>query len=84
MTFFIPNISEPKSAEEAYQGVGKVVAKEIGDTITARRIFSLGFAVVLELRHDIVKARGGELNVETQEGEYAEFIIHLPASAKNT
>jgi len=28
-----------------------------------------------------VKAHGGELKVETKEGEGAEFIIQLPASA---
>jgi signal transduction histidine kinase len=28
--------------------------------------------------YDIIKAHGGELKVETKEGEYAEFIIRLP------
>jgi len=28
--------------------------------------------------YDIVKARGGEIRVETKEGEWIEFIIKLP------
>ena len=28
--------------------------------------------------YDIIKAHGGELKVETKEGEGAEFIIQLP------
>jgi C4-dicarboxylate-specific signal transduction histidine kinase len=32
----------------------------------------------LSLDYDIIKAHGGELKVETVEGEGAEFIIHLP------
>jgi signal transduction histidine kinase len=30
--------------------------------------------------YDIIKAHGGELKVETKEGESAEFIIQLPIS----
>ncbi len=32
----------------------------------------------LSLSYDIVKAHGGELKVETKEGEGSEFIIDLP------
>ncbi len=28
--------------------------------------------------YDIIKAHGGEIKVETKEGEFAEFIIQLP------
>jgi K+-sensing histidine kinase KdpD len=28
--------------------------------------------------YDIVKAHGGELKVETKEGEGSEFLIHIP------
>ncbi len=31
----------------------------------------------LTLSYDIIKAHGGELKVETKEGEFAEFIIQL-------
>ncbi|MBK5271903.1 MAG: HAMP domain-containing histidine kinase [Bacteroidia bacterium] len=30
------------------------------------------------MNYDIVKAHGGELKVETKEGEGSEFIIQLP------
>ena len=37
-----------------------------------------GTGLGLSLSYDIIKAHGGELEVETKEGEGAEFIIHLP------
>jgi two-component system, NtrC family, sensor kinase len=37
-----------------------------------------GTGLGLSLSYDIIKAHGGELKVETKEGEYAEFIIILP------
>jgi two-component system, NtrC family, sensor kinase len=33
----------------------------------------------LSLSYDIVKAHGGELKVETREGNGSDFVIHLPA-----
>ena len=39
-----------------------------------------GTGLGLSLAYDIVKAHGGELKVETKEGEGAEFIIELPAN----
>ena len=39
-----------------------------------------GTGLGLSLSYDIVKAHGGELKVETKEGEGSEFIIQLPAS----
>jgi signal transduction histidine kinase len=32
----------------------------------------------LSLSYDIIKAHDGELKVETKEGEFAEFLVHLP------
>jgi len=37
-----------------------------------------GTGLGLSLSYDIVKAHGGELKVETREGEGSEFIIQLP------
>jgi signal transduction histidine kinase len=34
------------------------------------------------LSYDIIKAHGGEIRVETKEGEGSEFIIQIPTSAK--
>ena len=33
---------------------------------------------MVQTKSDIIKAHGGEIKVETKEGEGAEFIIHLP------
>jgi signal transduction histidine kinase len=37
-----------------------------------------GTGLGLSLSYDIIKGHGGELKVETKEGGFAEFIIHLP------
>ncbi len=37
-----------------------------------------GTGLGLSLAYDIVKAHGGELKVETKEGEGSEFVISLP------
>jgi len=37
-----------------------------------------GTGLGLSLAYDIVKAHGGEIKVQTKEGEGSEFIIHLP------
>jgi len=37
-----------------------------------------GTGLGLSLSYDIVKAHGGEIKVNTKEGEYSEFIIELP------
>ena len=36
-----------------------------------------GTGLGLSLSYDIIKAHGGEIKVETKEGEYTEFIIRL-------
>jgi signal transduction histidine kinase len=33
----------------------------------------------LSLSYDIIKAHGGEIKVESKEGEYTEFRIQLPS-----
>jgi signal transduction histidine kinase len=41
-----------------------------------------GTGLGLSLSYDIIKAHGGEIKVETKEGEGAEFIIQLPLNLK--
>jgi len=36
----------------------------------------------LSLSYDIIKAHGGEIKVETMEGEGAEFVVRLPINNK--
>ena len=40
-----------------------------------------GTGLGLSLSYDIVKAHGGEIKVNTREGEFTEFIAQLPVSA---
>ena len=54
-------------------------------TICAGRHFTTkptgqGTGLGLSLSYDIVKAHGGEIKVETKQGEGSEFIIQLPVS----
>jgi len=39
-----------------------------------------GTGLGLSLAYDIVKAHGGEIKVNTGEGEFTEFVVHLPVS----
>ena len=41
-----------------------------------------GTGLGLSLSYDIIKAHGGEIKVETKEGEGSEFIIQLPKKTK--
>ena len=38
------------------------------------------FKSVIQTSYDIIKAHGGEIKVETKEGEGTEFIIQLPVA----
>ena len=33
---------------------------------------------MVQTSYDIIKAHGGEIKVESKEGEGSEFVIHLP------
>lgn len=55
----------------------KVMAKIFQPFFTTKPT-GQGTGLGLSLSYDIVKAHGGELKVDTKEGEYAEFIILLP------
>jgi len=41
----------------------------------------MGTLLGLRLSYDIIKAHGGEIKVETKEGQGSEFIIQLPITA---
>ncbi|MBP6679834.1 MAG: hypothetical protein KA166_01500 [Saprospiraceae bacterium] len=84
----------PSSGERSSAGSGKTIEISIRDNgpgipqSALDKIFEPfyttkppgeGTGLGLSLSYDIIKAHGGELNVKTKEGEFAEFIITLPA-----
>ncbi len=38
---------------------------------------------VIQTSYDIIKAHGGEIKVETNESEFAKFIIQLPLNERS-
>jgi signal transduction histidine kinase len=58
---------------------GKVLDKIFQPFFTTKPT-GQGTGLGLSLAYDIIKAHGGETNVETKEGEGSEFVIQLPTS----
>ena len=62
--------------------IGNIIPQKISDKIFQPFFTSKptgqGTGLGLSLSYDIVKAHGGELQVETKEGEGSTFIIQLP------
>ena len=59
-------------------GISQKVLDKIFQPFFTTKPTGQGTGLGLSLSYDIVKAHGGELKVETKEGEGTEFIIHLP------
>jgi len=59
-------------------GIPKNVLDKIFQPFFTTKPTGQGTGLGLSLSYDIIKAHGGELKVETKEGEGAEFIIVLP------
>ncbi len=59
-------------------GIPKEVMDKIFQPFFTTKPTGQGTGLGLSLSYDIVKAHGGELKVETKEGEGSAFIIHLP------
>ena len=59
-------------------GVPQKVLDKIFQPFFTTKPVGEGTGLGLSLSYDIIKAHGGELKVETKEGEGAEFIIILP------
>jgi signal transduction histidine kinase len=59
-------------------GVPQRVLDKIFQPFFTTKPVGQGTGLGLSLSYDIIKAHGGELKVETTEGEGAEFIIQLP------
>ncbi len=59
-------------------GIPKKLQEKILQPFFTTKPAGQGTGLGLSLSYDIVKAHGGELKVETKEGEFAEFKILLP------
>jgi len=61
-------------------GIPQKVLDKIFQPFFTTKPTGQGTGLGLSLSYDIVKAHGGELQVTTKEGEFAEFLIYLPDS----
>ncbi|MEO6694041.1 MAG: ATP-binding protein [Ignavibacteria bacterium] len=59
-------------------GIPQKVLDKIFQPFFTTKPTGQGTGLGLSLSYDIVKAHGGELKVETREGEGSEFIISIP------
>ncbi len=66
------------TVEDNGNGIPQHVLDKIFQPFFTTKPTGQGTGLGLSLSYDIIKAHGGELNVETKEGEYTMFIITLP------
>ena len=59
-------------------GISQKVLDKIFQPFFTTKPTGQGTGLGLSLAYEIVKAHGGELMVETKEGEGTEFVIRLP------
>jgi len=62
-------------------GIPQKVLDKIFQPFFTTKPTGQGTGLGLSLAYDIVKAHGGEIKVETNEGEGSQFIIQMPCSA---
>jgi two-component system, NtrC family, sensor kinase len=55
-----------------------VILKKIFQPFFTTKPTGSGTGLGLSLSYDIIKAHGGEIKVETREGDGSEFIIYMP------
>ena len=66
-----------------YNGIPQKVVDKIFQPFFTTKPPGRGTGLGLSLSYDIIKAHGGEIKVETKEGEDSQFIIVLPISNSN-
>ncbi|MDB5248852.1 MAG: histidine kinase [Segetibacter sp.] len=59
-------------------GISKKIVDKIFQPFFTTKPTGEGTGLGLSLSYDIIKAHGGELKVETKDGEFAAFLIFLP------
>jgi two-component system, NtrC family, sensor kinase len=60
-------------------GIPQKIVDKIFQPFFTTKPTGQGTGLGLSLSYDIIKAHGGEIKVETKEGEGSEFVIQLPA-----
>jgi len=70
------------SIKDSGNGIPDEVLGKIFQPFFTTKPTGQGTGLGLSLAYDIVKAHGGEIKVETKEGEGSEFTIQLPLSKK--
>jgi signal transduction histidine kinase len=68
------------SVKDNGNGIPKKIVEKIFQPFFTTKPTGQGTGLGLSLSYDIVKAHGGEIKVESKEGEGSEFIIQIPAS----
>jgi signal transduction histidine kinase len=68
------------SVRDNGNGIPQNIVDKIFQPFFTTKPTGQGTGLGLSLAYDIIKAHGGEIKVETKEGEGSEFIIHLPTS----
>jgi signal transduction histidine kinase len=59
-------------------GIPPNIADKIFHPFFTTKPTGQGTGLGLSLAYDIVKAHGGEIKVNTREGEFTEFVVQLP------
>jgi signal transduction histidine kinase len=67
------------SVKDNGNGIPKKIVEKIFQPFFTTKPTGQGTGLGLSLSYDIVKAHGGEIKVESKEGEGSEFIIQIPA-----
>jgi len=71
------------SVKDNGNGIPKNIVDKIYQPFFTTKPTGQGTGLGLSLSYDIIKAHGGEIKVETKEGEGSEFIIQLPFISYN-
>jgi len=66
------------SVKDNGNGIPQKVVDKIFQPFFTTKPTGQGTGLGLSLSYDIVKAHGGEIEVDTKEGEFAEFVVQLP------
>ncbi|RPA68673.1 sensor histidine kinase [Cyclobacteriaceae bacterium YHN15] len=74
----IENMKVRISLEDNGPGIPDEIKDKIMQPFFTTKKGTEGTGLGLSITHDIIKAHGGELKVESKEGEGSEFIIQLP------